>query len=362
MKVSVFDRRRVSLFDCCSSDTGRNMLRSLLGALALAVALSLLVAALGHDVAYGQSLPRPSLRATVAVSDAIVTVGDFFENAGDKAATPLFRAPDLGTTGPVSARRVVDLARAAGLADPDAAGLVEVQVTRLARTVEAEELARLVAVEALRRLPRTGSDTTVEDLRVSFDGPVEPRRADLRAAEPVRLVSFGQTGQSSRFEALFQIDKGGSTERLLLRGEVVETVQVTTLTRTLARGELVGRDDVQIERQPRRQIGSLRAADPDQIVGLAARRALRAGQAVGTGDFTRPSLVTRGDTVTVVYESAALTVTTRGQALESGALGDLVGVLNPQSKRTIHATVAGPGKVSVAAGQKAVASIGRTSP
>jgi hypothetical protein len=44
------------------------------------------------------------------------------------------------------------------------------------------------------------------------------------------------------------------------------------------------------------------------------------------------------------------------------SVGDLVGVLNPQSKRTIHATVAGPGRVVVTAGPKAVASIGRNTP
>ena len=361
MKVSVFDRARVPFFDC-SSDAGRRLVRSLIGAVALALVFSVLMSALGRDVAHGQERLRPVLRSMVAVPDAVVTIGDFFEEAGGKAATPLFRSPDLGTTGSVSARRVVDLARAAGLVEADTGGLVEVQVTRLSRPVEAEELSRIVASEALRRNGRLMGDTSLDDLRVVFDTPVDPRQADLRAGDPARLVSFSHTTQNGRFEALFQIDQGSTSERLLLRGEVVETVRVVTLTRPLGRGDVVGRDDVVVDHLPRRQVGALRSLDPEQFVGMAARRPLRPGQPVSTGDFTRPTVVTRGDTVTVVYETASLTVTSRAQAVDSGAVGDLVTVVNPQSKRTIHATVAGPGRVVVNAGARTVAAIGRTTP
>ena len=42
-------------------------------------------------------------------------------------------------------------------------------------------------------------------------------------------------------------------------------------------------------------------------------------------------------------------LTVRGKALEAGAMGDIVGVLNIQSNRTVQATVIGPGRVSIAA-------------
>ena len=39
-------------------------------------------------------------------------------------------------------------------------------------------------------------------------------------------------------------------------------------------------------------------------------------------------------------------LTVRGKALEAGAVGDVVSVLNIQSNRTVQATVIGPGRVS----------------
>jgi flagella basal body P-ring formation protein FlgA len=148
---------------------------------------------------------------------------------------------------------------------------------------------------------------------------------------------------------------------------VTETVQVAILSRALARGDIVGRDDVLIDRLPRRQVGTIRPADPDQIVGMAARRALRAGQPVAQSDFTRPTLVKAGDGVLLVFETNGLSVTGRGEAQESGTKGDLVRVVNPQSKRTVVGTVAGPGRVVVSAAQTTQAALagsntGRTTP
>ena len=56
---------------------------------------------------------------------------------------------------------------------------------------------------------------------------------------------------------------------------------------------------------------------------------------------------TPGDLVTIVYEAPGLLITLRGKANEAGAMGDVVSVTNPQSKRVLQAKVTGPGRVSV---------------
>ena len=57
----------------------------------------------------------------------------------------------------------------------------------------------------------------------------------------------------------------------------------------------------------------------------------------------------RNETVTLVYQVPGLFLTMRGKALESGAEGDAVSVLNMHSKRTVHGIVSGPGRVTLAA-------------
>lgn len=80
---------------------------------------------------------------------------------------------------------------------------------------------------------------------------------------------------------------------------------------------------------------------------MQMRRAVRAGQALKTTDLAKPDLVQRDQTVTLIYQTAGIYLTTRGKALEAGTDGDVVSVLNLQSKRTVTGRVTGRGQVSV---------------
>jgi flagella basal body P-ring formation protein FlgA len=64
-------------------------------------------------------------------------------------------------------------------------------------------------------------------------------------------------------------------------------------------------------------------------------------------DLMKPDLVGRNDMVTIIFEGRGITLTARGKAIDAGAEGETVSVLNPQSKRILHATVQGPGVVVV---------------
>jgi flagella basal body P-ring formation protein FlgA len=65
-------------------------------------------------------------------------------------------------------------------------------------------------------------------------------------------------------------------------------------------------------------------------------------------DLMKPELVQRNETVTLLFEVPGIVLTIRGKAMESGAEGDVVSVLNTQSKRTVQGTVTAMGTVTVA--------------
>src|SRR6266536_895764 len=85
-------------------------------------------------------IATPALRATVNVTSDIVRIGDLVDNAGPAAQTPIYRAPDLGTTGSLPVSQVVNALRAHQVIGVDIRDLKEISVTRLARTLEGKEI------------------------------------------------------------------------------------------------------------------------------------------------------------------------------------------------------------------------------
>jgi len=58
-------------------------------------------------------------------------------------------------------------------------------------------------------------------------------------------------------------------------------------------------------------------------------------------------IIEKGKSVNIVVRSGALVVSTKGEAMESGALGDLIKVRNTGSKTVISAVVVGNDTVEV---------------
>jgi flagella basal body P-ring formation protein FlgA len=89
------------------------------------------------------------------------------------------------------------------------------------------------------------------------------------------------------------------------------------------------------------------AATRERALGMQMRRPMRAGQPLKVADLVKPDLVQRDQAVTLIYQTAGLYLTTRGKAVDNGTEGDVVNVLNLQSKRTVTGVVTGRGQVTI---------------
>jgi flagella basal body P-ring formation protein FlgA len=288
----------------------------------------------------------PALRREVTVTGEIVRIGDLVENAGVVADVAIFRAPDLGQTGSVPAASVRDAVRPHHIISLDTRGLAAVQVTRASRAITQKELeARLV-----RALAGQSSLSNVNDLAVSFDNEVRTLHIEPNAELGISRVALDQ--RTRRFEAMLDLPAAAPRRPALrVTGTLVETAEAVIPLRAIATGEVIRSSDVMIERRPKTEVIAI-----EDVLGFAAKRALKPGQVIRAGDVAKQELVGRNETVTIYYEAPGMVLTIRGKALDAGAMGDVVNVLNVQSKRTIQATVSGPGRVNVTALMPRVAS------
>ena len=296
--------------------------------------------------AYVAPAPSPALKRAITVASELVRIGDLIDNAGAVATIPVFRAPDLGETGTVQAQRVLEAVHPHGLILTETNGVAEVMVTRASRVIAAKD----IEARVLRALAGHSGIASIRDVVITFDRPVRTLHVEPGVTAELAVARFLYDPRQGRFDATFELPGSAVARRLPLHfsGRAVETAEAAILARQVARGETIKASDVVIERRPKTEFGPDAIASEAAVVGMAARRALRAGQVLRPGDLMKPELVHRDAPVTLVYQSPGLVLTVRGKALEAGAEGDLVTVHNAQSKRSVQGIVSGPGRVTVA--------------
>lgn len=314
---------------------------------ALKIIASLLCAAfiaLGSFPAGATNAP-PALKAEVTVDGELVRIGDILDNAGPLASQPVFRAPELGGSGTIQVHRVMEALRAHGILVFDTRNLTEVLVARASRSVTLGDLGRAVAEAAARRYEIANPS----DLNVTFDPHMRALQVEPNVSEAPRVVSIVVDQRSNRFDAIVDMPGSITLRRNPVRmtGTLVETAEVVTLARPIARGETIRETDLVTERLPRAEVVTDALTRPEHVVNQAARRALRAGQTLRAADLMKPQIIARDDAVTIVFRSKAITLTLRGKAMANGAEGETIAVLNPQSKRIVQATVTAPGVVTI---------------
>ena len=295
---------------------------------------------------------RPRLKPEATVTGAIVRIGDLIENAGIVAKVPIFRAPDLGSTGMVSAETVIEAVRPYALIGIDTGDVSEVVVTRASRTIPAKDIEDRIA-QALSTQYALGP---VKDIVVNFDRELRTIQVETTTKGDPRVGYLNYDSRSGRFDVSLDMPTGATTRGTLrLAGRAASTIEVVTLARTIERGEVIKTADLVVERRPRGEIGRDIVRDADQAVGFAARAQMQPGKPLRAADLMKPELVQRNETVTLVYQVPGITLTVRGKAVDGGAEGDVISVLNEQSKRTVQGVVAGPGRVIISTGSPRLA-------
>lgn len=292
---------------------------------------------------------RLRLRPELNLTRDLVTFGDLIPGlAGDAATTAAFRAPGLGETGTIQVARIVEAARAAGIvreaSDLESQGFAQVVVTRAARRITAADIETAVRAGLQERF---GVDARLFALAIDGGAPAVAVEPELTG--DVAVVDLSFDARSRRVLARLSVP-GSMAMRLKplrISGQLVETVEVVVPKRAIARGETLLLADVAVERRPRDGQGTEILSDARGAIDKVARRALIAGVPLRASDIQREEIVAKGDLVTIVYETPGLIITLRGRANEAGAMGDVISITNPQSKRVLQGKVSGPGKVSV---------------
>ncbi|SDF09085.1 flagellar basal body P-ring formation chaperone FlgA [Sulfitobacter delicatus] len=119
--------------------------------------------------------------------------------------------------------------------------------------------------------------------------------------------------------------------------------ETVTATRTIRANAIITETDVTL----------FNAAVPNgyqrivDVVGQEARVVLYPGRPILVDDIGPPALVTRNQIVQVHFRANGVEITTEGRALERGAIGDRLRLMNLSSRATLFGQVQGDGSILV---------------
>lgn len=283
---------------------------------------------------------EPALRTRIAVSSAIVTVGDLFSGAGINAERGLFRSPAPGTNGDVSIAAVREAAKRVGIENFSHEPVSSINVERTGVMIDETTLSNLIVEDLTHR----GIITSGVKADIAFGSTLSIRYA-AESAHPVRLYNMRYIPGSGSFSARFTIE--GYVTPLDVNGRLSLMIDVPHLTQSLAAGAIIRASDVEMRPVQLSFAENGGLSQPGDLIGKELRRPAREGMMLRPSDVMSPQIINRSELVTIYYQQGPMRLTIKGQALNAAAKGEAVSVLNLVTKKIIHGVAADYGSVEM---------------
>ncbi|NOY29777.1 MAG: flagellar basal body P-ring formation protein FlgA [Planctomycetes bacterium] len=159
----------------------------------------------------------------------------------------------------------------------------------------------------------------------------------------------------------FRVSGTHPDEAFEVQATVVKIQSVLFSRQVIKKGDIIRAADVE-RRQHEGRVPGLVLSTLDQVVGMEARRTIRADVILQENQVRAPLQVERGETVTVVARTGGISVRTFAVARQDGAMGDLVQIETLDGSQRFAARVSGRHRLEVlAAGTQAgdYATLGR---
>jgi len=279
------------------------------------------------------------VRQRGSIEAAEVRLGDVAELVGSASRFARVKLADRlapGETRSLDGYEILKRLRAAGVDFGRIAYDVPatVAVSRRFQEISREAIERAIA-DYLRK-----SEREVEELAITRIEYAQPVRLPVG---PYELVARGMSparGQTLRRLVLRFTQQGRLVRELPAAVEISGFGRAYFVKRVVRRGEVISSSDLVARKTELRRVALGAVTDPEQAVGMAAVRQLSPDAPLRASDLAPAVSVRRGDPVTLVLETKAMRVTSRGTAREDGAVGKEIRVVNDSSGKELRGRVA----------------------
>lgn len=132
-----------------------------------------------------------------------------------------------------------------------------------------------------------------------------------------------------------------------IKGTAQKMVDIPVLSKRMKNGDVIRKNHIQYVKVPKRGLESDIILDTEDLVGMTARKSISSETPIKDSDVIPPLLVERNDMVTVQMKAGPILITTKARALDMGSKGDIIQIMNLDSRKILEGVVIGPQVVSV---------------
>ncbi len=285
----------------------------------------------------GSALATVRVKTDVTVNGDVVRLGDVFEGLDEKADEVVCAAPEPGKNLTINVDQLRFLALNHGLDWHSSSEKLEISVERASRIFTEEEI--LAAIEE-KIMPTLSSDynhlLSLDRNTSQIVVPIDFE--DDLVVEEVKI-------KNKRFQARFSPNVNRT---VMISGRIQSLVEVPTLVRAVNPGETILDDDIEMAEATESDVRGRVILQRADLIGTTPRNGpILPGKLIRFADVQKPLLIERGSSVKMTFKSGTLSIAGTGQALQNGSMGEVVRIMNTESRKVVQGLVTGPGKVEV---------------
>ena len=293
---------------------------------------------------------RVTLKTDVEVGQETLRLKDLAELKGDAKQTQAMgaavvaNAPQPGQTRFVGGDYIRIRMRQAGFDTSRILfqGASDVRITRKSAALPVHKIRQAVAATIRSRMPWNDADVTISDIRFDETVQLPTGRLTFRV-----LPKRNENYLGSTILALHLFVDGEPVRKLWVNATISVVANVVVAQRPLGKHQYIRLEDMAVERRDLATIGNEPITRLEDVLGNRTTRMIYPHTVLQADMIALPPMVKRGDIVKIVADSGSMTITATGLVRQQGRKGDVVRVMNTDSKRIILARVTGPGAVKV---------------
>jgi len=284
-----------------------------------------------------------TLKVEAMIHDRVVRLGDLFEGITEPALaeTPVARAPSPGATVDIGARWLLAVARAHDLNWQPRSRYDRITLRRASHRIGTEQ------IETALRLALADRGLSGQ-LELALDNPSLELQLPSSDDPSIAVTGLSLDSASGRFIAhVIAPANGEPVARASVTGRAVMLTDVPVLRRDLRPGDVIRTSDIEWISMPVNRLTRGTVSSQDSLLGMSPRRPIRSQQLIRTTDLQTPVVVGKNSLVTIRLQTQRMQLTVQGRALENGAQGDVIRVMNTKSNSVVNAVVIDTGNVVV---------------